>query len=175
MRKNLVYILTVVLIFCISINLYSIFISGTSRRSLPMQLFNSFVLPGPFFSEDRIVVVPHFLYRIKSAGIWTNWRNPSMESFNDYYAGTFHYYKLRQSNFERSLARRLAGRVGEKGMDGILQSTELKNLHAYLIKEHSISSIDSMEMIYVVETYAGLNEKVKLDTTFRLLYAHCCN
>jgi hypothetical protein len=167
-RRILFCLMACVIGLSIVLNLYFIFYKPVST-SLSVRIINRFALAGPFFTEDRIQIVPHFKIRVKDKNGWGVWRDHEKENFKDFHANPLRYDKLIESNFERSMARRLARRIKGVSVDSLRYKPELKALTTFIDCEYSRDQVDSIQVIYTYQTYLKGSYALKNDTVFGLV------
>jgi hypothetical protein len=166
-RKIFGYSLAAVLALYIFVSLYLLFIPGSIFLNEKVtQYYSWFLLPGPYFRDDRIRVVPHLsiAYKTKSGG-WSEQRNVEQENFLAYHDGLA-YGKLKRSRYERYLAKALHSSV--KSTEDIQKKRSFKELHQYLKYYYLPGDADSVFINYQVESLDGRDDSLK--TIFQLKY-----
>ena len=113
-------LLVIILIGLITLNLAICFfviffpnktLFGIRRLS---SFYKIYAVPGPFFKDEFIRSAPHFFISYKTkTGPWTGWNNPEFNNFLAYHQHPWQYDRLKQSVFERFLAKRLAWKIME--------------------------------------------------------------
>ena len=168
LQKRLGYFLVAGIALYLVVSVYLIlFPKATFVNRKITQYYEWFVLPGPFFREDRIRYVPHFSFRYKDkSGTWSESRDIEKENFLKYHDGYFNYPHLKRSRYERFMARALSKKVGPTEKNVPLKSREFRELREYLKKNYLPPETDSVELDY--------NWSVPQDTTsfqgFHIVY-----
>ncbi len=149
LRKRLGYFLVTCIALYLVVSVYLLLFPGATFINRKVtQYYEWFVLPGPFFREDRIRYVPRFSFRYKDkTGTWSEFRDIEKENFLKYHDGYFNYPHLKRSKYERFMARTLSKRIKAKKIDPA-QSREFRELHAYLKANYLPPEIDSVELDY---------------------------
>lgn len=170
-RRNITLIFLGLIAIHFTTCLFLIFFPGRTLLSSYRltSLYKIYALPGPFFKAELIQTSPHFFIRYKPInGLWTNWENPEKSNFLEYHKRPWKYYKLRQSSFERHLARTLGRKINKGG--GYLQSREFNEVHRYFSDLYLPSNADSVSQLYILNHSDGQTDHVKSDTVFRITY-----
>ena len=106
-------------------------------------------MPGPFFSEAKVIRSYHMVVSWKDDNGWTPPINHAYQTFNHYKA-TFNPKYLNENRLERSLYEAVARRHVRK--KNVYQSKEWSNLvqfvHASIINKQS----DSVQITLILET-----------------------
>jgi hypothetical protein len=165
-RKTFGYSLAAVMVLYLLVSLYLLFVPRSVFLSRKVtQYYNWFFLPGPYFRDDRIRLVPHLTISSKPAsGVWSVPRNIELENFQLYHEG-FVYGKLKRSRYERFLAKS----VSRSGRDAetIQQKKPFRELHKYLKFHYLPGDTDSVRIIYQFEILA---DRDSLTPLFELKY-----
>lgn len=166
-RKAFAYCLAVLAALYVLISLYLLFVPRATFLSKKVtQYYNWFLLPGPYFRDDRIRVVPHLTISYKLAtGDWSEPRNVEMENFRGYHNG-FVYASLKRSRYERFLAKALSRSASD--LTAIQAKRPFKEVHQYLKFRYLPGDADSVQLIYRLETLADKEDS--LSTVFQLKY-----
>ncbi len=166
-RKVFGYTLVAFLAVYLLVSLYLLFVprSVFVTRKIT-QYYNWFLLPGPYFRDDRIRVVPHLTIAYKTTGSnWSVSRNVEQENFFAYHQGT-DYGSLKRSRYERYLAKSL--NQAAKDLQSVQQKRSFKELHQYLKYYYLPGDVDSVRITYQLESF---DDKVEsMDTVFQLKY-----
>ena len=83
--KQLVNILFLVFVIHVLISLYFIFFPSFIKKNRFSKIYNSYILPGPFFRDDKITTSYNYYLSWKKGGQWSEPVNPSREYFKKYY------------------------------------------------------------------------------------------
>lgn len=135
------------------------------------SVYKIYLMPGPFFKDELIKITPHLLISYKpKAAAWTPWTNPERNNFLAYQKNPWLYYKLKQSTFERHLARSLARKIVEAGADDFLQYGQFNELHRYLAGRYLPSDTDSVSQVYLISQYDPGTRMIRTDTLYHLTY-----
>lgn len=84
------------------ISLIFIFFPSFLQESLLAKVYKHYLLPGPFFSENRITESNYLYLSWKTGNQWSDPINPSLTNFEKYLTGV-NPRLLYQSRFERTL------------------------------------------------------------------------
>jgi hypothetical protein len=134
------------------------------------RTYKIYALPGPYFKEELIKSSPHFYIAGKMNRAWEKWRNPELDNFNTFHNEYWHFDKLKQSDLERHLARKLYKRLIKDGEEDFINYHEFKDLHRYFGTEYFKERPDSIRLLYTKSTYKPRERKTKIDTLFFLKY-----
>jgi hypothetical protein len=150
LRKRVGYFLVTGIAVYLIVSVYlTVFPKSVLISKKITQYYEWFVLPGPFFREDRIRYVPHFNFSYKDqSGSWSEPMDEEKENFLKYHEGFFDYPDLKRSRYERFLARSVWNKTRSKKTTDLTKSREFKELHAYLKKNYFHDGIDSVELDY---------------------------
>jgi hypothetical protein len=148
-----------VVIALISVNVYAIFYKPKTGF-LALKLFNQYALPGPFFSDDRIQIVPHLKIRFKKGDTWSLWKDYEKNSFLEYHDNPLRYDKLVESNFLRSSGRALAKKIIAN------KPVSIGRFLAVVRQQNPDVVIDSIEFVYTYDTYMPKLYMMRRDTVF---------
>ena len=123
------------------------------------KIYKTHLLPGPFFSEDRIVDSYMLSVTWKVNGQWSQPVNPAKENFAKYQK-SFKPTDLYRSRFERSLYQQLL--VDSLSIAEISNKRKFQELKKYLIEHYVPAEADSLRVLITRKQAKGL--KVNMDT-----------
>jgi hypothetical protein len=121
------------------------------------KIYKTYLLPGPFFSEDRIVNSYILSVSWKIRGKWSIPINPVKEGFIRYHQN-FNPAQLYASRFERSLYQELV-------FDRTPTSAQLDKMKSYF---RQYAPYDSDSIRFVITRRHAENFTVKVDTLYIL-------
>jgi hypothetical protein len=145
---------------------------GQRRSSVnPLtSLYAKVVLLGPFFEESRIKTTPHLLVSFKTDGQWSGIHNLAEENFAEYTRNPLRYQKLRYCDYERFLSRQLSQQIGYREFNEVKDLRIFRELNQYLLQERIGIPIDSLHIVYGLNTYDPVNAISTMDTLFTYTY-----
>jgi hypothetical protein len=164
-RNAFGYSLVVLLALYLLISLYLLFIPRAVLFNRKItQYYNWFALPGPYFRDDRIRVIPHLTISYKPAGgNWSERRNVERENFLFYHDGIV-YGKLKRSRYERFLAKSLNRSAIDP--ESVQKKRPFKELHQYMKFHYLPGDADSVRIVYQLESL----DSDSIRTVFQLTY-----
>ena len=110
------------------------------------------------------------LIKFKQGNQWGHWRNPEEENFLKYHDQLFRYHALAQSNLDRSLGRELSRRINRSGLENVLNYKEFETLKRYILQEYADSLSDSVQLMYIIDTFIPEKNEVIPDTAFLIAF-----
>jgi hypothetical protein len=123
------------------------------------KAYRLFGLTGPFFSEDRINVVPHVYASVKKQNDeWSEVIELGKKEFGQYHNNYFDYSSFTISGLPKYLCREL-----HIHSDSVAADTQLTFIKNFFVHTNPEVEIDSVTLIYTLESL--LNEKT--DTLFK--------
>lgn len=158
--RALTYIFVFVL-FC-HILLATFVIFNPSKKYLTGQrwekAYRLFALTGPFFSEDRINVIPRVYCAVKEhGGQWRSFEELGKKEFQRYHQNYLDYDQLLLSGLPRHLGAQIQTHKNNKHGD-----QKLLSLKTYIQLSNPTLQIDSVTVVYILESLV----EAKKDTLF---------
>lgn len=163
---------------CFAVLCTNVFVSFMVIRNPDMAKDNGityryklYMLPGPFFKEENIRSVSIFQVKFKDAQRgWGEWMSPDKVNFHEYQNNFGRYDKLKQSDFERHLARALAVKIVKDTTSGFETFNEFKEVKHYLHDEYAPANTDSVKLLYTVKWVKLHGKQTHIDTLFNICY-----
>lgn len=147
-RKAFGYSLVTLLALFLLISLYLLLVPRSVFVSRKVtQYYNWFLLPGPYFRDDRIRVVSVLTISHKVGdGDWSEPRDVEFENFHLYHDG-FTYSNLMRSRYERFLAKAFS-QAAKKDTINIQSKKSFHELHQYLKFYYLPGDADSVRLLH---------------------------
>lgn len=126
-------------------------------------IFRRYLLPGPFFTEDRISQSYSLLVSYNRKGVWSDASQPALQNYHAFVSG------VRVTNMYRSRLDRyvyhqyVAARY--KNIDSVAVE-QLRKLSRYYGDLYIPKDADSVKFIFTVKDVSGY--KVKMDTLYSI-------
>lgn len=163
--KSVFYLLLGLLILHLLISLVFIVNPPFLKNTRISKIYKTYLLPGPFFKEDRIVNSYTLYVSWKIDKAWTTPINAAFNSFNQYQS-RFHPKYLYRNRLERTLYLRLFSEQGLSNHE-ILQRKEFSDLRKYLSDNYIPPTADSIRMVFVSKRAKDYD--VKVDSIYLIL------
>ena len=113
------------------------------------KAYRLFGLTGPFFSEDRINVIPKVYGSVKLQGEdWNQFQELGESEFMDFHKNYFRYNQLLISGLPRYLCRQI--KITETP-DNTMYVAGMKE---YLIHATAAGAIDSVRLVYTLRSFS---------------------
>ena len=164
MKERLPAILLLALAFYIAFSLLIIAGPRSLARTKVSRLYRTYLLPGPFFSQDRIVDNYSLYVSWKSQGQWSPPVCPASDNFRSYHT-RFYPSDNYRNRFERSLYQGLLLKPGQTAA-GIKAAPEFQLLVMYLSDRYRPGSADSIRLVFTRKRTG--DSRIKLDTLYTL-------
>ena len=133
--------------------------------------YKLYLLPGPFFKEENIRSVSIFQVQFRSPDKgWGDWIFPEKINFHEYQHNFGRYDKLKQSDFERHLARSLAVRIVKDSIIDYQNFEEFKEVNHYLHDQYAPANADSVHLLFTVKWVKLSGRQTHIDTLFNISY-----
>ncbi len=158
--KRVFYLLQGSLILHLVISLVFILDPPFLTKTTISRIYKSYLLPGPFFRDDRIVDSNMLYVSWKVDNEWTTPINPAFNSFKKYHS-TFNPACLYRSRLERTLFVRPFYKKDLSHAE-LLQERTFIMLREYLEVHFIPSTTDSVRMLFV--NREAKNLEVSLDS-----------
>lgn len=154
--KQLVRILFLVFVIHILISLFFIVFPSLIMENRFSKIYNTYLLPGPFFRDDKITTSYNYYLSWKREGQWTEPINPSKEYFNKYYEN-FNPSNLYISRYIRSMDQLLF-------FDGLSrgQTKQFSAMGPIVFNQYIPNDVDSVRLMATKEYVVGFT--IKIDT-----------
>lgn len=122
------------------------------------KAYRLFGLTGPFFSEDRINVIPRVYYSVKEKkGSWALFEEFGIKEFQRFHGNYLRYDQLLLSGLPRYLCRQIQVYNDTTGQEKYLQS-----IKRYIVLSNPEVEIDSATLVYTLDSFVD----AKSDTFF---------
>ncbi len=156
----LTYIFLAVLLCHILFAAFSIF--NPNKNYLTNQrwekAYRLFALTGPFFSEERINVIPRVYCSIKEKGSsWRAFEELGTQEFHRYHENYLNFDQLLLSGLPRYLCRQI-----QVSKDTIVEEDYFQSIKRYIVLSNPKLNIDSVKLIYTLDSFID----AKTDTFF---------
>ena len=142
---------------------------GSLSKTRIGSFYTSRFIIGPFFLADRLKVSPHLLvsYKVSDEG-WSPFQDAGMAKLRTYQAKPWLYNELAEAHFLGHVNRKMKSRDSSQH---IFKNKEFKALNSYVIRKVLPSGkIDSVKLVYLLNTYDVKSGSVKSDTSWTLSY-----
>lgn len=139
------------------------------KSNIVASFYNQLILLGPFFQESRITSSPHLYVRFKRKDVWSSYRDYASENFLIYKRNPWNYYRLHHSDFQRYITHEV-GQQKTKGFNEVINSRGFRELNQHVVDELIDGPVDSLTLLYVVNTYLPESKSSRLDTIFSYTY-----
>ena len=139
------------------------------KSNIVASFYNQLVLLGPFFQESRIKASPHLFVSYKRKDVWNPYRDYASENFLIYKQNLWNYYRLHKSDFQRYIANEV-GQQKMKGFDEVIKSRGFRELNQHITGELIGEPVDSLKLLYGVNTYFPDSKTSRFDTIFYYTY-----
>jgi len=137
------------------------FLNGTKLS----RIYKTFLLPGPFFRDDRIIDSYSQYLSWKIDGQWTTSLNPAANNFHQYHS-TLNPTHLYRSRLDRFLTSRLF-KVPDLSSRETVEKSEFVELKEYLSKHYLPLTADSIRIIIINKQAKGFS--IKIDSTHLII------
>ena len=163
-EKKLYYTLTYLFIAILSCHIlfasFSIF--NPNKDYLTNQrwekAYRLFGLTGPFFSTNRINVIPRVYCSIKEKGrSWGGFDELGKDEFNAFHSNYLRYDQLLLSGLPRYLCRQIQVQA-----DTINQQVYLQSIKKFIVLSNPKRELDSAKVVYTLDSFVD----AKPDTFF---------
>lgn len=162
---------TVVTIHIILFLGFFLFNKNSFSKSALGKFYQSKIIIGPFFPEDRIRSAPHVMMRYHASYGWSDWMDIGMHYKKKYETGIWNYGSLMKSEYTLYLGQSLAHTTSR---DSVIQ---LKNdnryfraLHRFIEDEELLNSqADSIQWMYG-RRFVDADRTSEMDTVWQVVY-----
>lgn len=162
--NKLVKIAGLLIICHLTVSLTFIFYPSFLNSTVFAKVYNHYLLPGPFFSENRISESNYLNLSWKIDNRWTAPINPSLNNFENYFS-TSNPKLLYRSRFERALYQQWVISTS-KTEDGNL--AYLNNLKRYYRDTYVPANSDSVKIIIIRKRTNGF--MIERDTLHQIRF-----
>jgi hypothetical protein len=139
-------------------------------RNRFITVYRQLFVLGPFFSEARIKSSHYFSVRHKREGKWSAPREFVNENFLAFAKRPLRFDILPYNDYEKRLSYTVGELVKSKNFGEVKTSTAFRELNAFILKEYIKVHVDSLTLLYGLETYNPQSNGFKLDTVFYYTY-----
>lgn len=162
---------TVVAIHIILFLGFFLFDKNSISKSTLGKFYQSKIIIGPFFREDRILSAPHVMMRYHDPSGWSDCMDIAMLYKKKYETGIWNYGSLMKSEYTLYLGLNLAHTVRR---DSVIQ---LKNdnryfraLHRFIEDEELLNNqADSVQLMYGLR-FVDADQTSEMDTVWQVVY-----
>jgi hypothetical protein len=153
------------------LSLYVIFVPKEYlSRNRVITVYRQLFVLGPFFSESRIKSSHYFSVRHKTEGKWSPPREFVNENFLAFAKRPLRFDRLPYNDYEKRLSYTVGELAKTKNFEEVKKSSSFRELNAFILKEYLKVSVDSITLLYGLETYNPESKTFKLDTVFNFTY-----
>lgn len=142
-RQRLLNVLWILLLLHVVVAVVSILVPSWIKPAKFSKIYNFYVVPGPFFSDGRIVNNDHVWVTWKSKHAWIDPVNLIRSNYDRYYT-SFNPHYIYKARLEQTLLLRLnyyAGMDNERK-----HKRELKTMFNYIRSNYSPADTDSIRI-----------------------------
>lgn len=154
MKQRVTSILFLVLVVHIAVSLMFILDPPFLNSTRLSRIYKTYLLPGPFFTDARIVDNYSLFISWKMNGKWIPPINPARDNFNHYHS-TLNPTELYRSRMDRTFYLRLSFRDSSK-MD-IKNRKEFYQLTQYLYDRYIPTEADSVRILIINKQAKNFN------------------
>lgn len=124
--------------------------AGALTKTSVGKFYNSKVVIGPFFMEERLKSAPHLLLRDFSRGEWSAWKDVSMTYKRTYDSSFWRYGSIMKSEYALHLAYKIALTLNGDTLLNMNQfGRHSRALHRLLVTDHWVGNrSDSVQLVY---------------------------
>lgn len=169
--KNILFWLTsVVIAIHILVSSLYIFYSIDFLPDRVVSVYQKFIVLGPFFADDQITKSPHlYISHSTPTGCWLPFRDVSHENLQAFKKDPWRYNQLKLTYYHRYISREAYEAIHVlKYIDGSegWASSELIRFGKQIQQPES----DSIRFLLLWNEWMPLDEEVKIDTAFYVIF-----
>ena len=140
------------------------------KLNVVASIYNQLILLGPFFQESRIKASPRLYVSYNKKGVWSSYRNYGEENFLSYQGNMWNYYRLHLSDYERYISNQIGSQKNTNDFEHVKNSRAFRELNQYVIREILEEPVDSVRLLYGVNSYLPESKISRFDTIFSYRY-----
>lgn len=166
-----VIVRTVVTIHIILFLLFFLIDKNTFSKTALGKFYQSKIIIGPFFREDRIRSAPHVLMRYHISSGWSDWMDIGMNYKRKYEAGIWNYGSIMKSEYTLYLGQNLAHIVRNDSLNqSAVDNRYFRALHRFIEDEKLLNNkADSVQLMYV-RKHIDADKIFEMDTVWQIVY-----
>ena len=154
-------IVAVALFFHVMVSLVFIMAPTFLASSLISKVYKRYLLPGPFFSEDRISITQASLISWKVDNQWSTPVDATLNTYRDFFS-TGNPTKIYQARLERTLSYHWQQKSDEN-----MKQERLKTLKEYYKIKYAPKQADSIQLIVIKKERKDFGIRIDTLTKFR--------
>ena len=133
-------------------------------------LYDKLILLGPFFHESRIKSSPHLYVSYQIHNSWSPARDYGVENFALYRERPWRFDKLHSNDFERYISYQVGSQDKSRHFQEVSASKAFRELNQFVLQELIQQPVDSVTLVYGVNTYLPESRTFRFDTILNYSY-----